>query len=71
MRTATVLLAADDGVSAGYLGLLVVLLLCVATALLIRNMNARLRRLPKSFDDQVSRPEDAPDESASGPTAGA
>jgi hypothetical protein len=44
--TAAVLLAADQGVSAGFLGLLVVLLLCVATALLIRNMNARLRRLP-------------------------
>ncbi len=55
---------------AGPLALLLVLLLGVATVLLIRNMNARLRRLPRSFDE-VSPPEAEPDESASGPTAGA
>jgi hypothetical protein len=65
-----VLAAGDDGVSAGYIGLLIVLLLGVVTVLLIRNMNARLKRLPKQFD-QVSRPEDEPDENASGPSAGA
>ena len=42
-------LAAGNDV-AGPLGLLVVLLLIVATVLLIWNMNTRLRRLPKSFD---------------------
>jgi hypothetical protein len=46
-------LAVDAGdVSAGPLGLLVVLLMIVATVLLIRNMNARLRRLPREFPDQ-------------------
>ena len=66
-------LASGQEISAGSLGLLIVLLLGVATALLIRNMNARLKRLPRSFDsvEQVTPPDDAPDESASGPTAGA
>ncbi len=36
-------------VSAGPLGLLVVLLMVVATVLLIRNMNGRLKKLPKEF----------------------
>ena len=44
------ILAAGAGDRAGPLGLLVVLLLIVVTVLLIRNMNARLRRLPKSFE---------------------
>ncbi|HVE74197.1 MAG TPA: hypothetical protein VNA30_03780 [Mycobacteriales bacterium] len=43
---------AAENLSAGPLGLLVVLLLVVATVLLIRNMNARLRRLPPRFEDQ-------------------
>ena len=46
------LLAVDaDRVSAGPLGLLVVVLMILATVLLIRNMNARLRRLPREFPD--------------------
>ena len=40
-----------DGV-AGPLGLLIIVLLVIATILLIRNMNARLRRLPDHFPDQ-------------------
>lgn len=63
-------LAAGAGGSAGPLGLLIVLLLAVATVLLIRNMSARLRRLPKSFDPPTPEPAD-PDEGASGPTADA
>ena len=48
-----VLLAVDaDEVSAGPLGLLVVVLMILATVLLIRNMNARLRRLPREFPEQ-------------------
>ena len=62
------MLASGDEISAGYLGLLVVLLLGVATVFLIRNMNARLKRLPRSFDD-VNRRDDGPDETASGPNA--
>ena len=33
-------------------GLLVVVLMILATVLLIRNMNARLRRLPREFPEQ-------------------
>ncbi len=45
-------LAVDaDRVSAGPLGLLVVVLMILATVFLIRNMNARLRRLPREFPD--------------------
>ena len=45
-----VLAAVDPSrVSAGPLGLLVVLLMFVATYFLIRNMNKRLKRLPREF----------------------
>ena len=64
------ILAADE-VSAGSLGLLIIVLLGIVTVLLIRNMNARLRRLPPSFDPPVTPAEDDPDESASGPTSDA
>ena len=48
------LLAVDaEDVSAGPLGLLVVVLMILATVFLIRNMNARLRRLPREFPDQT------------------
>ena len=48
------LLAVDaEDVSAGPLGLLVVVLMIIATVLLIRNMNARLRRLPREFPEQA------------------
>jgi len=36
----------------GPLGLLIILLLGIATVLLIRNMNSRLRRLPERFPHQ-------------------
>ena len=68
------ILAVQDsgGTTAGPIGLLVVLLIAVATVLLIRNMNARLKRLPQEFPDPEVTPPEAPgDESASGPTAGA
>jgi hypothetical protein len=38
----------SDGV-AGPLGLLIIVLLVIATVLLIRNMNKRLKRLPAEF----------------------
>ena len=48
-------LAVDaEDVSAGPLGLLVVVLMIVATVFLIRNMNARLRRLPREFPEPGS-----------------
>jgi hypothetical protein len=65
------MLAAGISGSAGPLGLLIVLLIALATVLLIRNMNARLRRLPKSFDPPPTPPTDDPDGTSSGPTADA
>jgi hypothetical protein len=44
-------LAAAPSGTAGPLALLLVLLIGVALVLLIRNMNARLRRLPPSFEE--------------------
>ncbi len=38
-----------SGSLAGPMGLFIILLLAIATVLLIRNMNARLRRLPERF----------------------
>lgn len=56
------LLAADNnfgdtrsGGLAGPTGLVIILLLVVATILLIRNMNARLRRLPERFEPPPER----------------
>ncbi|MGA8116347.1 MAG: hypothetical protein WCA46_22030 [Actinocatenispora sp.] len=40
----------ESGGVAGPLGLVVIVLLAIATVLLIRNMNRRLRRLPERFD---------------------
>jgi len=40
-----------SGGLAGPMGLFIIVLMCVATVLLIRNMNKRLRRLPDSFQD--------------------
>ena len=51
-------LAAQGEISAGPLGFLVVVLIAVATVLLIRNMNARLRRMPRSFDAPPPDPDD-------------
>jgi hypothetical protein len=53
-----------SGSLAGPLGLLIIVLLCIATVLLIRNMNKRLRRLPDRFpnqDDAPTDPQPAPD----------
>jgi hypothetical protein len=41
----------SDGL-AGPMGLLIIVLLAIATVLLIRNMNSRLRRLPERFPSQ-------------------
>lgn len=49
-----VLAVADERVSAGPLGFLVLVLIGLATFLLIRNMNSRLKRMPRSFDPPPS-----------------
>jgi hypothetical protein len=48
-------LAQVGEVSAGPLGLLVLLLIAVATVLLVRNMNARLKRMPREFPPPPGR----------------
>jgi hypothetical protein len=52
-----------SGGLAGPTGFVIILLLVIGTVLLIRNMNSRLRRLPRSFD----RPPAADDRSAPEP----
>ncbi|MFG1839255.1 hypothetical protein ACGFH8_12560 [Micromonospora sp. NPDC049175] len=59
MLTAAQVLAENNfgdtrtGGLAGPMGLFLILLLAAATILLIRNMNARLRRLPDRFPQQA------------------
>ena len=43
---------------AGPTGLVIILLLIIGTIFLIRNMNARLRRLPERFEHQPPPPKD-------------
>jgi hypothetical protein len=43
-------------------GLLVVVLLVIATLLLIRSMNRQLKKVPKSFDPEHPEPDQAADE---------
>lgn len=45
----------EPGGSAGFLALLLLVLLFVATFLLIRNMSGRLKRMPKEFPEQPVR----------------
>ncbi|SCL19461.1 hypothetical protein GA0070624_1763 [Micromonospora rhizosphaerae] len=60
MLTAAQVLAENNfgdtrtGSLAGPMGLFLILLLGTATVLLIRNMNARLRRLPDRFPEQAA-----------------
>jgi hypothetical protein len=49
----------ESGGLAGPMGLLVVVVLVIATVLLIRNMNKRLRRLPDSFESQAQTEREA------------
>jgi hypothetical protein len=48
-----------SGGLAGPMGLFIIVLMCVAVVLLIRNMNKRLRRLPDSFPNQADAERDA------------
>jgi hypothetical protein len=51
-----------EGSLMGPMGLFIIVLMAIATVLLIRNMNARLRRLPDRFPDQPGQQEPAPAE---------
>jgi hypothetical protein len=44
------------------MGLLVIVLLLIATLLLLRSMNRQLRKVPKSFDPEHPEPDQAVDE---------
>lgn len=63
MLTAAQVLAENNfgdtrsGGLAGPMGLFIIVLLAIATVLLIRNMNARLRRLPGRFPQQQDQEE--------------
>ena len=48
-----------SGGLAGPMGLFVIVLMSIATVLLIRNMNKRLRRLPDSFPDPAAAEREA------------
>ncbi|MFI5935542.1 hypothetical protein [Actinoplanes sp. NPDC051494] len=48
-----------SGGLAGPMGLFVIVLMSIATVLLIRNMNKRLRQLPDSFPDSRTAARDA------------
>lgn len=52
------MILADISRAAGPIGLLVVVLLGVATVLLIRNMDKRVKRLPKEFPPTPERGHD-------------
>jgi hypothetical protein len=60
-----------SGGLAGPMGLFIIVLMSIATVLLIRNMNKRLRRLPDSFDDPrtAERDRDVADGDTDGPEA--
>lgn len=62
-----------SGGLAGPMGLFVIVLLCIATVLLIRNMNKRLRRLPDSFrtSEQTQREAGSTAESVAADRSGA
>ena len=55
-----------SGGLAGPMGLLIIVLLAIATVLLIRNMSARIRRLPAEFPDP-DKPATSTDEGGSEP----
>ena len=50
----------EPGGSAGYIALLLIVLLFIVTALLIRNMSGRLKRLPKEFTPPSDQGPDGP-----------
>lgn len=53
-----------SGGLAGPMGMFIIVLLAIGTVLLIRNMNARLRRLPRAFPEQKQDHESRTPESA-------
>ncbi len=55
------LLAVEErSINAGPIGLVIVLLMLIATFLLIRNMNSRIKRLPREFPESDETKKKAP-----------
>ncbi|BBZ41172.1 hypothetical protein [Mycobacterium conspicuum] len=52
-------------------GLLVIVLLIIATVFLVRSMNRQLKKVPKSFDRDHPEPDQAADEGTDPRAAGA
>ena len=46
----------EEDLNTGPIGLVIILLLLIATAFLIRNMNSRIKRLPREFPGQDEEP---------------
>ena len=62
MTALAVLAREDSTIGAGPLGLLLLLLMLLATFLLILNMNSRIKRLPREFPDPTREDDEAGDE---------
>ena len=45
----------EEDIAAGPIGLVILLFLLIATVLLIRNMNGRIKRLPREFPEPEDR----------------
>ena len=50
----------EEDIAAGPIGLLIIVLMLVATVFLIRNMNGRIKRLPREFPEQDEQPSQEP-----------
>jgi hypothetical protein len=64
--SARVLLAGSDNGSGSPIGLLVVVLLCIAVYFLWKSLNKHIRRVPESFDPPLSPSDDAPPAAVTG-----
>lgn len=49
----------EEDVGTGPIGLVIILFMLIATVLLIRNMNGRIKRLPREFPDPDEQDKDA------------
>jgi hypothetical protein len=59
-----------SGGLAGPMGLFIIVLMAIATVFLIRNMTARIKRLPAEFPDPSASSSPGSDEPDAGPTDG-
>lgn len=50
----------EEDIGTGPIGLVIILFMLIATALLIRNMNGRIKRLPREFPPSSDEDTDEP-----------